>query len=208
MKIELLEKFSSIASISSIFVALWAVVLNLDLANKMDSPLMDSPLVKIMLIAAAAAAIGAFTKIISERKKPKKDQGRIFLIYAKEDRERIEKLYYELKNSGFKPWLDTEEILPGQDWKQSIKKAIKQSDMALACISKKSVNKKGFIQSELKMALDLLEERSEGFSPVIPVRLEETEVPDRLKNLQWIDLFQNDNVKKLKLVLEKASMAG
>ena len=203
MKREFLNKFSSIASISSVFIALWAVVLELGLANKMDSPLF-----KFMLGATAAAAAGAFTKIISERKKPKKDKGRIFLIYAKEDIERIEKLYDELKESGFKPWLDTKEILPGQDWKQSIKKAIEESDIALACISKNSVSKRGFVQSELKMALDLLEERSVGFSPVIPVRLEETEVPDRLKKLQWIDLFKNDNVKKLKIALEKASNFG
>jgi hypothetical protein len=200
MKRDFLEKFSSVASISSVFIALWAVVLELGLANKIGSPLF-----KIMLGATAAAAFGAFTKIIAERKKPKKDRGRIFLIYAKEDKERIESLYEELKESGFKPWLDTKEILPGQDWKQSIKRAIEESDIALACISKNSLTKKGFVQAELKMALDLLEERSKGFSPVIPVRLEETEVPDRLKNLQWIDLFKNDNAKKLRTAIEKAA---
>lgn len=203
MKREFLEKFSSISSIASVFIALWAVVFELGLANKMESPLF-----KFMIAATAAAAAGAFAKIISERKKPRKDRGRIFLIYAKEDKERVEKLYDELKESGFKPWLDTKELLPGQDWRQSIKKAIEESDLALACISKNSVNKRGFVQSELKMALDFLEERSEGFSPVIPVRLEETEVPDRLKNLQWIDLFRNDNVNKLKYALEKASEVG
>ena len=200
MKRDILDKISSLASVSSVFIALSAVIADLTLVTKMDSSLF-----KFMLGATAAAAVAALAKIKVERKKPKKDRGRIFLIYAKEDKNRIEDLYEKLKGFGFKPWLDTKEILPGQDWRGSIKKAIEESDLALACISKNSVNKKGFVQAELKMALDILEERTKGFSPVIPVRLEDTEVPERLNKLQWVDLFKKDSIDKLRLAIEKTT---
>ncbi len=203
MKRDLIDKFSSFTSITGLVIALLSVTLDAQFAN--DS---NSLMLSFMIAASAIAAIGAYTKIFSGRRRPKTGKGRIFLIYAKEDTERIEKIYDELKRSGLKPWLDTHDILPGQDWKQTITEALKESDLALACLSKASVSKKGFVQSELKIALDILEERSRGVSPVIPVRLEETEVPERLKNLQWIDLFENGNIMKLKTAIEKASAMG
>lgn len=54
------------------------------------------------------------------------------------------------------------------------------------------------------MALNLLEDRTEGVSPVIPVRLEETEVPKRLRDLQWIDLFSAEGKGQLERALTVA----
>jgi len=40
-------------------------------------------------------------------------------------------------------------------------------------------------------------------SPVIPVRLEETVVPEILSKLQWVDLFENNGMNKLISALQK-----
>lgn len=55
------------------------------------------------------------------------------------------------------------------------------------------------------MALEFLEERTEGFSPVIPVRLEDSTIPDRLQKLNWVDLLAEGGMKKLQLVLKGAT---
>lgn len=47
------------------------------------------------------------------------DQGnevRIFLCYAHMDSPRIENYYRQLIAAGYKPWMDSKDILPGQDW--------------------------------------------------------------------------------------------
>lgn len=201
MKRETLDKISIVASLSGLSVALLSVILELTLANNQAS----APVFKYMIGATAAAAFGASLKLAASRRRPKKERGRIFLIYAKEDREKVEALYNHLDQSGFKPWIDSKDILPGQDWRSSIKKAIEESDIALACLSKNVVNKKGFVQAELKLALDLLDERAEGFSPVIPVRLEDTEVPERLRGLQWVDLYKDGSMQKLQQAIKKAT---
>ena len=41
---------------------------------------------------------------------------RIFLCHAKEDKARVIELYQQLKATGYSPWLDEEDLLPGVDW--------------------------------------------------------------------------------------------
>jgi formylglycine-generating enzyme required for sulfatase activity len=45
---------------------------------------------------------------------------RIFLCHASEDKPQVREVYQRLKALGFSPWLDEEEILPGQDWDYEI----------------------------------------------------------------------------------------
>ena len=68
----------------------------------------------------------------------------IFISYAREDVEAARKLYRDLKNAELNPWLDEEVLLPGQNWKSAIKKAIKESRFFIALLSSNSVKKGGF----------------------------------------------------------------
>jgi hypothetical protein len=43
---------------------------------------------------------------------------RVFICYAREDKEIAKKLYYDLKHSGIEPWIDMENLLPGQKWRK------------------------------------------------------------------------------------------
>ena len=42
----------------------------------------------------------------------------VFISYAREDSEAAKRLYQELKNAGFIPWLDKESLIAGQNWLQ------------------------------------------------------------------------------------------
>ena len=127
---------------------------------------------------------------------------RIFLCHAKEDKPRVRELYRQLKTAGYHPWLDEEDLLPGQDWDLEIRRAIRSSKLFLACLSKASIDKRGYVQKELKMGLDELDQMPEGKIYLIPVRLEECKVPDRLESRHWVDLFAPDGFEKLKRALD------
>ena len=42
-----------------------------------------------------------------------------------------------------------------------------------------------------------------GLSPVIPVRLEDTKVPERLSSIHWVDLFEKEGTEKIINALKK-----
>jgi hypothetical protein len=131
-----------------------------------------------------------------------KGKPRIFLCHAKEDKARVRELYHQLKAAGYSPWLDEEDLLPGVDWDLEIRRAIRGSEFFLACLSKKSIDKRGYVQKELKMGLGVLDEMPEGKIYLIPVRFEACEVPERLQSWQWVDLFAPRGFEKLKRALD------
>jgi hypothetical protein len=121
----------------------------------------------------------------------------IFLSYAREDEDKVKELYQRLSDAGFKPWMDKKDILPGEIWKSRIPQAIRESDFFLACLSRNSVNKRGWIQREIKDALDIWQEKLDSDIYLIPARLEDCEVPERLGDFQWVDLFEEEGWTRL-----------
>jgi len=122
---------------------------------------------------------------------------KIFLCYTRADKEQVRKLYEKLLTGGFKPWMDMEDILPGEMWKSALKKAIKQSDFFLACLSRDSIDKRGVIQEEIKEALDVWKQKLVDDIYLIPARLEECQTPEHLSSFQWVNLYEEDGWKKL-----------
>jgi hypothetical protein len=138
--------------------------------------------------------------------KPRK-RGHIFLCHASEDKPAIRQLYRRLCADGFIPWLDEEDLLPGQDWQEEIPRAVRRSDIILVCLSSKSITKRGYVQKEIKYALDVADEQPFGTTFLVPVKLEECEIPDRLRRWQWLNLFESGAYERLKLALREAARA-
>ena len=132
-------------------------------------------------------------------------QLRVFLCHASQDKPAVRKMYTYLKQHGVQPWLDREDLLPGQDWEVEISKAIENSDVILVCLSKNSVNKEGYVQKEIAFALDKRLEKPVGAIFLIPIKLEECDVPRRLSPYQWVDYFHPDGKKRLLLSLNLRS---
>lgn len=122
---------------------------------------------------------------------------KVFLCHAQEDKSVVKKIYNKLIANGIEPWLDEKSILPGQDWTYEIKKAVRSSDVVIAFLSNKSVDKTGYVQKELKIALDAADERPEGKIFLIPAKIEECNIPDRLSSRQWVDLHTEDGFERL-----------
>ncbi len=125
---------------------------------------------------------------------------RVFLAYADEDRTQVKKLYAELQKAGFEPWMDQEKLVPGQNWPRAIERAIELSDFFLGCFSRKSAGKRGHFQCELRYALDLAGRVPLEDIFLVPLRLDDCEVPGQIaRKTQYVDLFPDWQVGVTKL---------
>jgi hypothetical protein len=127
---------------------------------------------------------------------------KVFLCHSSGDKPAIRQLYTRLRDDGFSPWLDEENLLAGQDWKDGIAKAVRESHVVLVCLSAGSIAKPGVFQWEIKFAIDVADEKPAGTVFIIPVRLEPLIVPDRLSQLHWVNMFQERGYEKLRVALK------
>ncbi len=127
----------------------------------------------------------------------------VFLCHASDDKKTVRELYQRLTNSDYEVWLDEAKLLPGQEWELEIPRAVKSADVVVACLSKNSVSKEGYVQKELRIALDVADEKPEGTIFMVPVRLDDCIVPTRLNKWQWVDLFEEEGYRKLLLSLDR-----
>ncbi len=129
----------------------------------------------------------------------------IFLSNASEDKVYVRELCKRLKDDGFDPWLDEERLLPGQDWNLEIEKALRASDAILLCFSAVSVTKEGYIQREYKRSMRYQEEKPEGTIFVIPIQLDECELPHFIRDIQYVDY--STGYERLLLALQSRATA-
>lgn len=121
----------------------------------------------------------------------------VFLCHSSGDKSAVRALYQRLRTESVQPWLDEEDLLPGQRWQEEIPKAVRASGLILVCLSRASVTKAGYLQKEITIALDVATEQPEGTIFIIPVRLEECDVPDRLREWHWVDYFAEGGHERL-----------
>ena len=77
------------------------------------------------------------------------------------------------------------ELVTGQEWRREIVSALHKADIVLVCLSPTAVTKTGFVQKEIRDVLDLADLHPEGAIFLIPTKLEECTVPDRLARWHW-----------------------
>ncbi|MCX5890309.1 MAG: toll/interleukin-1 receptor domain-containing protein [Deltaproteobacteria bacterium] len=191
MRYEKRKEINAILSLLSLFITLAGVITaGLYLISAKSTILITG-------FSAILAGLSAIMSImISRRLKMARERHRVFLIYAREDLEAARKLAAELREHGFKPWLDIEQITPGQVWQKAVIRGLEECAVALVLISE-HLSKKGFVQEEMKVALETLQERKKDMSPVIPVRLDHSEVPERLSHILWVNLFEEGGLERL-----------
>jgi formylglycine-generating enzyme required for sulfatase activity len=75
----------------------------------------------------------------------------------------------------------------------------------IVCLSRTSINKTGFVNKEIRFALDAADEQPEGKVFIIPTRLEDCPVPERLSKWQWVNLYAPNGYEKLLRGLRKCA---
>jgi hypothetical protein len=122
---------------------------------------------------------------------------KVFISYASEDEKEARKTHKLLNKTGFQCWFDKETLVPGVDWDQEIRRAIRETDFIIILISTRSRTKRGYMQREIKLALQVNEEIPENQAFIIPARIEECEIPHQLSRYHYCDIFGEGGEQRL-----------
>jgi hypothetical protein len=126
-----------------------------------------------------------------------------FLCHSHTDRDAVRNLYLRLRKDSIHAWLDQENLLPGQNWRIEIRRAILRSDIVIVCLSRSFDQKKGFRHEEINIALERASLFPADETYIIPVRLEKCDMPETLHHLHRVDLFETNGYQKLVQALHK-----
>jgi formylglycine-generating enzyme required for sulfatase activity len=125
----------------------------------------------------------------------------VFLCHVDEDKPIVRDLYKRLKSEqGIEPWLDEEELLPGQIWEPAILEAMRNAHVIIVCLSNQSVVKEGYVQKQIKKAFDFSLEKDDDKIFIIPLRLDDCKIPRSLDHIQpipWVSNSPVDSYPKL-----------
>jgi hypothetical protein len=121
----------------------------------------------------------------------------IFVSYAHENEAVVQALVRFLQAAGYSTWFDKDDLLGGQEWETVIPKAIAASRMVMLVFSSHSVQKRGFVQKELRLALDEASKIPPNQVYIMPVRLNLCERPDPVSRYHVVDLFTGNGLEML-----------
>ncbi|MCL2041525.1 MAG: toll/interleukin-1 receptor domain-containing protein [Bacteroidales bacterium] len=139
------------------------------------------------------------------------DNPDIFISYARDDLETVEKVYEWLKKFNCKIWFDKKKLRHGDRWEEKIKKAIEDCKIFIPILSETTaihlLEGKRFFTKEWERACKRQDDRSrvpESF--IVPIRIDDVRQDDESFRKQFgrlhIDDFQLEN-EECMLKLEK-----
>lgn len=114
---------------------------------------------------------------------------KILISYGHDQVELVRKIKFDLEAIGHTVWIDEIGIRAGDDWRQKIEAAIKESSLVIALLSEHSTRDGGVCADELKIAY------AYG-CPIRTVLLDETarvNIPQFILNIQYLDLSMLGN---------------
>ena len=119
---------------------------------------------------------------------------RVFLCYGLDDNPTPRILYQRLQKEGWiVPWMDEENLLPGQNRELEIEKELEAADVALVCISTQSLDQEGNFQKEIDSLIDVAHKKLKGSIFVIPIRLDDCEMPRSLRPWLHVDFISYES---------------
>ena len=118
---------------------------------------------------------------------------RVFLCHTTQDKPIIRQLSERLEAEGWiDPWVDEEKLVPGMDWNAEVEKAVSNSDAIIVCLSKHALPENKYIQRELKFVVDHALEKAHHPIFMIPIRLDDCEIPRHVQSWQYFDFSVYD----------------
>lgn len=126
----------------------------------------------------------------------------IFLSYAHEDASIAKSVFDRLHRRSRPVFFDKDYLLPGMDWRLEIEERLAQCRLFVVILSRNSVAKEGFVQKEIRLALERAEMMPEGSIFIIPVVAGGVTVPRRLRKYQWINVDDEEGLRDLASAIE------
>lgn len=113
---------------------------------------------------------------------------RVFLCHASQDKPVVRELSHLLAAEGWiEPWLDEEKLIPGINWDVQVEKAVGDADAIIVCLSNNSVTQNKYVQRELRFVLNIANELVNPSIFIIPLRLDECQIPRHVQPWQYYD---------------------
>ncbi|HLO87226.1 MAG TPA: TIR domain-containing protein [Nostocaceae cyanobacterium] len=108
----------------------------------------------------------------------------VFLSYADQDREFMEKIAKTLRRESFTVWTNKTDIKSGEEFDKAIERGIEETDNIVYLISTNSLQSE-YCQEEISLALSL-------HKRIIPLLIEDIDpkiIPDNIRSLQYINFI-------------------
>lgn len=127
----------------------------------------------------------------------------VFLWHSPLDKPIVQEWYQKLLFEGWiDPWLDDEKLLPGQKRELEITNAVESADAVLLFLSNNSVHGEGSVQKEIRKILEVSEEKPQSAIFLLPIRLDNCDIPNDLSQIQRVENFDVSAYPKIKKALQ------
>ena len=114
---------------------------------------------------------------------------RVFISRSVADHPHTDTLYNQLKQEDWiDPWLDVENLQPGQPWDVEILKALQSSNVGLVCVSNNTNPLTGYIKKEILEMLERTKTTSKEEFQILTLRLDDAPLPEELANVPTTDM--------------------
>lgn len=113
-----------------------------------------------------------------------KRRPRVFISHSSKDNDFVRKLVTDLKRRELNVWLDEQELKTGDSIVEGIEGGLRDTDYLVVVLSKASVESR-WVQIELDTAL--LDQLSGGGTVILPLVIEDCEIPTLLKTKIYAD---------------------
>lgn len=137
-------------------------------------------------------------------KTPARNAMRIFISHSHRDREAVDAIAKRLEADGHEIWVDSLQLKPGDNISQRIQEGLEQADAIVFVISRNSLHSEWVQREFAAIALQQISKRQQR---IIPVRLDECEVPSYLADRLYID-FASDFNQGLKTLSDAFMVAS
>jgi len=114
----------------------------------------------------------------------------VFLSYSHEDKEIVSEVADQLRAAGINVWLDLSEIRWGDSLSERIDRGIDSADFLAFFMSRSSLGK-AWPRAELNAIISRQLSSDRG-AMVLPILLDDTEIPPLLRNVRYLDLRDRD----------------
>ncbi len=115
---------------------------------------------------------------------------KVFLSHSSLDKRKVVTVALDLQERGIDTWLDAYDILPGESIVDKINDGLTNSNFILLFLSKNSV-KSNWVKKEWESML--WDEINTGKTKIIPIKLDDCEIPKILQTKKYIDFSYDYN---------------
>ena len=134
---------------------------------------------EVSLLSAVRSSISSLL-ITMQKREPT-----VFLSYSRADSAVVRRVHDGLVAAGVRVWLDVH-LFAGDNWLKEIERELAAADFFVFFISQNSIASSS-VKKELQVALHR-QWSAEGGAVIVPVVLEDAEVPPLLRDSKWIDM--------------------